>query len=188
MYDDELTDGFLEYEMSIVGSDADGVKITSVTCNQSGSVETLNQLERGRIRLLLNAGKAGHNFFEIKAQGENEYSFTIDIPYKHKGSNSIEIILDHEDGDEIPNESKTTLRVTAHGKDAQGNTVSIPAKGTNEFIQVSLDGIEAVDPTRSGDWWEYGLIPSNPETGDRKMNIPFTSMPRTLTATGVKRN
>ena len=167
VYDNQLTDGFLEYEMSIVGSDADGVKITSVTCNQSGSVETLNQLGRGRIRLLLNAGKAGHNFFEIKAQGENEYSFTIDIPYKHKGSNSIEIILDLEDGDEIPNESKTTLRVTAHGKDAQGNTVSIPAKGTNEFIQVSLDGIEAVDPTRSGDKWEYGLIPSNPETGDR---------------------
>ena len=167
VYDNQLTDGFLEYEMSIVGSDADGVKITSVTCNQSGSVETLNQLGRGRIRLLLNAGKAGHNFFEIKAQGENEYSFTIDIPYKHKGSNSIEIILDLEDGDEIPNESKTTLRVTAHGKDAQGNTVSIPAKGTNEFIQVSLDGIEAVDPTRSGDTWEYGLIPSNPETGDR---------------------
>ena len=133
VYDDELTDGFLEYEMSIVGSDADGVKITSVTCNQSGSVETLNQLGRGRIRLLLNAGKAGHNFFEIKAQGENEYSFTIDIPYKHKGSNSIEIILNLEDGDEIPNESKTTLRVTAHGKDAQGNTVSIPAKGTNLF-------------------------------------------------------
>lgn len=167
VYDNQLTDGFLEYEMSIVGSDADGVKITSVTCNQSGSVETLNQLGRGRIRLLLNAGKAGHNFFEIKAQGENEYSFTIDIPYKHKGSNSIEIILDLEDGDEIPNESKTTLRVTAHGKDAQGNTVSIPAKGTNEFIQVSLDGTEAVDPTRSGDKWEYGLIPSNPETGDR---------------------
>ena len=167
VYDNQLTDGFLEYEMSIVGSDADGVKITSVACNQSGSVETLNQLGRGRIRLLLNAGKAGHNFFEIKAQGENEYSFTIDIPYKHKGSNSIEIILDLEDGDEIPNESKTTLRVTAHGKDAQGNTVSIPAKGTNEFIQVSLDGIEAVDPTRSGDKWEYGLIPSNPETGDR---------------------
>ena len=173
VYDDELTDGFLEYEMSIVGSDADGVKITSVTCNQSGSVETLNQLERGRIRLLLNAGKAGHNFFEIKAQGENEYSFTIDIPYKHKGSNSIEIILDLEDGDEIPNESKTTLRVTAHGKDAQGNTVSIPAKGTNEFIQVSLDGIEAVDPTRSGDTWEYGLIPSNPETGDRNKHTLY---------------
>lgn len=173
VYDNQLTDGFLEYEMSIVGSDADGVKITSVTCNQSGSVETLNQLERGRIRLLLNAGKAGHNFFEIKAQGENEYSFTIDIPYKHKGSNSIEIILDLEDGDEIPNESKTTLRVTAHGKDAQGNTVSIPAKGTNEFIQVSLDGIEAVDPTRSGDTWEYGLIPSNPETGDRNKHTLY---------------
>ncbi len=173
VYDNQLTDGFLEYEMSIVGSDADGVKITSVTCNQSGSVETLNQLGRGRIRLLLNAGKAGHNFFEIKAHGENEDSFTIDIPYKHKGSNSIEIILDLEDGDEIPNESKTTLRVTAHGKDAQGNTVSIPAKGTNEFIQVSLDGIEAVDPTRSGDTWEYGLIPSNPETGDRNKHTLY---------------
>lgn len=173
VYDNQLTDGFLEYEMSIVGSDADGVKITSVTCNQSGSVETLNQLGRGRIRLLLNAGKAGHNFFEIKAQGENEYSFTIDIPYKHKGSNSIEIILDLEDGDEIPNESKTTLRVTAHGKDAQGNTVSISAKGTNEFIQVSLDGIEAVNPTGSRDTWEYGLIPSNPETGDRNKHTLY---------------
>lgn len=167
VYDDELTDGFLEYEMSIVGSDADGVKITSVTCNQSGSVETLNQLERGRIRLLLNAGKAGHNFFEIKAQGENEYSFTIDIPYKHKGTKSIDIDLNLEDQDEIPNEVITNLKVSAQGKDAAGNAVSISAKGTNEFIQVSLDGIEAVDPTHSGDTWEYGLIPSNPETGDR---------------------
>ena len=167
VYDNQLTDGFLEYEMSIVGSDADGVKITSVTCNQSGSVETLNQLERGRIRLLLNAGKAGHNFFEIKAQGENEYSFTIDIPYKHKGTKSIDIDLNLEDQDEIPNEVITNLKVSAQGKDAAGNAVSISAKGTNEFIQVSLDGIEAVDPTRSGDTWEYGLIPSNPETGDR---------------------
>lgn len=167
VYDNQLTDGFLEYEMSIVGSDADGVKITSVTCNQSGSVETLNQLERGRIRLLLNAGKAGHNFFEIKAQGENEYSFTIDIPYKHKGTKSIDIDLNLEDQDEIPNEVITNLKVSAQGKDAAGNAVSISAKGTNEFIQVSLDGIEAVDPTHSEDTWEYGLIPSNPETGDR---------------------
>lgn len=167
VYDNQLTDGFLEYEMSIVGSDADGVKITSVTCNQSGSVETLNQLERGRIRLLLNAGKAGHNFFEIKAQGENEYSFTIDIPYKHKGTKSVEILLNLKNQDEIPNEVITNLKVSAYGRDAAGNAVSIPAKGTNEFIQVSLDGIEAVDPTRSRDAWEYGLIPSNPETGDR---------------------
>ena len=29
VYANQLTDGFLEYEMSIVGSDADGVKITS---------------------------------------------------------------------------------------------------------------------------------------------------------------
>lgn len=167
VYDNQLTDGFLEYEMSIVGSDADGVKITSVTCNQSGSVETLNQLERGRIRLLLNAGKAGHNFFEIKAQGENEYSFTIDIPYKHKGTKSIDIDLNLEDQDEIPNEVITNLLVTAQGKDMAGNTVSIPAKGTNEFILVTLDEIEVTNPTSSGDSWEYGLFPFNPETGDR---------------------
>lgn len=173
VYDNQLTDGFLEYEMSIVGSDADGVKITSVTCNQSGSVETLNQLERGRIRLLLNAGKAGHNFFEIKAQGENEYSFTIDIPYKHKGTKSVEILLNLKNQDEIPNEVITNLKVSAYGRDAAGNAVSIPAKGTNEFIQVSLDGIEAVDPTRSGDTWEYGLIPSNPETGDRNKHTLY---------------
>lgn len=172
VYDNQLTDGFLEYEMSIVGSDADGVKITSVTCNQSGSVETLNQLERGRIRLLLNAGKAGHNFFEIKAQGENEYSFTIDIPYKHKGTKSVEILLNLKNQDEIPNKVITNLKVSAQGKDAAGNAVSIPAKGTNEYIQVTLDGIEVTDPTSSrdasGDAWEYGLFPSNPETGDRK--------------------
>ena len=173
VYDNQLTDGFLEYEMSIVGSDADGVKITSVTCNQSGSVETLNQLERGRIRLLPNAGKAGHNFFEIKAQGENEYSFTIDIPYKHKGTKSVEILLNLKNQDEIPNEVITNLKVSAYGRDAAGNAVSIPAKGTNEFIQVSLDGIEAVDPTRSGDTWEYGLIPSNPETGDRNKHTLY---------------
>ena len=37
VYDDELTEDILPYEISIVGSDADGVEITSVKCTQPGN-------------------------------------------------------------------------------------------------------------------------------------------------------
>lgn len=68
-----------------------------------------------------------------------------------------------------------------------GNTVSIPAKGTNEFILVTLDEIEVTNPTSSGDSWEYGLFPSTQRPGI-EMNIPSTFTLRTHTATGAKRN
>ena len=170
VYDDQLTGGNLPYEMSIVGSDADSAKITSVKCTQPGHKnKTLTLGTSDAVQLYLNGGKTGQNNFTIEAKDDsgNQYTFKINVPYKHKGTNSIEILLNLKDQDEIPNEVITNLKVSAYGRDAAGNTVSIPAKGTNEFIQVSLDGIEAVDPTRSGDKWEYGLIPSNPETGDR---------------------
>ena len=170
VYDDQLTGGNLPYEMSIVGSDADSAKITSVKCTQPGNKnKTLTLGTSDAVQLYLNDGKTGQNNFTIEAKDDsgNQYTFKINVPYKHKGTKSIDIDLNLEDQDEIPNEVITNLKVSAQGKDAAGNAVSIPAKGTNEFIQVSLDGIEAVDPTRSGDTWEYGLIPSNPETGDR---------------------
>lgn len=171
VYDDELTDGFLEYEMSIVGSDADSAKITSVKCTRTGNGNRLRTLKASdTVQLLLNKGKTGQNNFTVEAKDDsgNQYTFKINVPYKHKGTNSIEILLNLKDQDEIPNEVITNLKVSAQGKDAAGNTVSIPAKGTSEFIQVTLDGIEVTDPTSSGDAWEYGLFPSNPETGDRK--------------------
>ena len=171
VYDDELTDGFLEYEMSIVGSDADSAKITSVKCTQTGNDNRPRTLEASdTVQLLLNKGKTGQNNFTVEAKDDsgNQYTFKINVPYKHKGTNSIEILLNLKDQDEIPNEVITNLKVSAQGKDAAGNAVSIPAKGTNEYIQVTLDGIEVTDPTSSRDAWEYGLFPSNPETGDRK--------------------
>lgn len=171
VYDDQLTGGNLPYEMSIVGSDADSAKITSVKCTQPGHKnKTLTLGTSDAVQLYLNGGKTGQNNFTIEAKDDsgNQYTFKINVPYKHKGTNSIEILLNLKDQDEIPNEVITNLKVSAYGRDAAGNAVSIPAKGTNEYIQVTLDGIEVTDPTSSGDAWEYGLFPSNPETGDRK--------------------
>lgn len=170
VYDDQLTGDMLPYEMSVVGSDADGVEITSVKCTQPGNNNKTLTLETSdAVQLYLNGGKTGQNNFTIEAKDDsgNQYIFKINVPYKHKGTKSIDIDLKLEDQDEIPNEVITNLLVTAQGKDMAGNTVSIPAKGTNEFILVTLDEIEVTNPTSSGDSWEYGLFPFNPETGDR---------------------
>ena len=170
VYDDQLTGDMLPYEMSVVGSDADGVEITSVKCTQPGNKnKTLTLGTSDAVQLYLNGGKTGQNNFTIEAKDDsgNQYTFKINVPYKHKGTKSIDIDLNLEDQDEIPNEVITNLLVTAQGKDMAGNTVSIPAKGTNEFILVTLDEIEVTNPTSSGDGWEYGLFPFNPETGDR---------------------
>lgn len=170
VYDDQLTGDMLPYEMSVVGSDADGVEITSVKCTQPGNNnKTLTLGTSDAVQLYLNGGKTGQNNFTIEAKDDsgNQYIFKINVPYKHKGTKSIDIDLKLEDQDEIPNEVITNLLVTAQGKDMAGNTVSIPAKGTNEFILVTLDEIEVTNPTSSGDGWEYGLFPFNPETGDR---------------------
>ena len=170
VYDDQLTGGNLPYEMSIVGSDADSAKITSVKCTQPGNKNnTLTLGTSDAVQLYLNGGETGQNNFTIEAKDDsgNQYTFKINVPYKHKGTKSIDIDLNLEDQDEIPNEVITNLLVTAQGKDMAGNTVSIPAKGTNEFILVTLDEIEVTKPTSSGDSWEYGLFPFNPETGDR---------------------
>ena len=170
VYDDQLTGDMLPYEMSVVGSDADGVEITSVKCTQPGNKnKTLTLGTSDAVQLYLNGGKTGQNNFTIEAKDDsgNQYTFKINVPYKHKGTKSIDIDLNLEDQDEIPNEVITNLLVTAQGKDMAGNTVSIPAKGTNEFILVTLDEIEVTKPTSSGDSWEYGLFPFNPETGDR---------------------
>lgn len=170
VYDDQLTGDMLPYEMSVVGSDADGVEITSVKCTQPGNKNnTLTLGTSDAVQLYLNGRKTGQNNFTIEAKDDsgNQYTFKINVPYKHKGTKSIDIDLNLEDQDEIPNEVITNLLVTAQGKDMAGNTVSIPAKGTNEFILVTLDEIEVTKPTSSGDSWEYGLFPFNPETGDR---------------------
>ena len=52
VYDDQLAGDMLPYEMSIVGSDADSVTITSVRCTQTGNKnKTQNLNKSGDVRL-----------------------------------------------------------------------------------------------------------------------------------------
>ena len=163
VYDDQLENGILEYELSIVGEDAEGAAITSVTCNQSGSIRTLPTSENGQIRLLLNGGKLGTNYFEIKA-GEN-YSFRINVPYKHRGSSTITIETNLDSVEELANETSTNLTVVAWGENA-GGKVYIPANGTDTILRVVFDGEEIGYISTSQKASEYVLYPANPETGD----------------------
>ena len=171
VYDDQLENGLLKYEMSIVGSDSGGVKIKTVTCFRSEDGREKTVEKTGEIQLQKNGGKTGQNNFKVEAEDGSgkKYTFQINIPYKHRGSKTIDITLNLNDGDEVPNETKANLLVTAYSVDADGDSISIPAKGTNnEYIRVELDGVEVdVESSSGGDTWEYTLIPSNPEIGDR---------------------
>ncbi len=172
VYDDQLTDGALDYTMSLVGAE-DNVSITSVTCYQSGSGRTVTLGVVGQISLLLKDGKTGENTFEIEAQDDsgNVYHFTVNIPYKHRGENSIKISTNLLDGQEIINETKTNLTVRAWSEDANGNVISyIPANGTDTKLIVTFDGEVLSYISSSGAASEYDLYPANPEVGDTNIH------------------
>ena len=176
LYDDQLTDGLLEYKMEIAGSDAESVRITSITCFQSGSGNSLSLNEVGDIQLLLNNGKTGENTFTVQAQddGGNEYNFTINIPYKHRGENNIKIETNLQDGQEIINGTKTNLSVKAWSEDASGNVIDyIPANGVDTKLMVKLDEVELAYVSSSGASSEYDLVPENPEVGDTNEHILY---------------
>ena len=68
VYDDQLAGDMLPYEMSIVGSDADSVTITSVSCTRTGDDNKTQKLhESGEVQLFLNSGKQGQNNFTVEA-------------------------------------------------------------------------------------------------------------------------
>lgn len=119
MYDDELTDGFLEYEMSIVGSDANRVDITSIECTQTGNGNRPQDLEdrkSGTVRLFSNSGKTGQNNFTIEAtdDSENKYTFKINIPYKPRGKDNVVIdLLRPYEGEEVSCGTVYNLKVKA---------------------------------------------------------------------------
>ena len=174
IYDDQLTNGLLEYKMSVVGSDAETVSITSVTCFQSGSGRSATLSESGEIELLLNNGKTGENTFTIQAQddGGNEYNFTINIPYKHRGENNIKIETNLTDGQTVVNGAKTLLSVKAWSEDTSGNVLDyIPANGVDTKLIVKLDEVEIPYTSTSGASSEYDLVPENPEVGDTNDHI-----------------
>ena len=201
VYDNQLAEDMLPYEMSIVGSDADSVTITSVRCTQTGNGNrTQNLDESGDVRLFLNSGKQGQNNFTVEAADNsgNRYTFKINIPYKPKGDNTIIIETNLDTGEELINETKTNLTVRAWSEDANGNVTSyIPANGTDTILRVVFDGMEvgyiSTSPTEKTS--EYDLYPANPEIGDTNEHTLYIYAEdsygnygeKTLTFTGKRR-
>ena len=169
VYDDQLTDGMLQYTMTVAGADASEISITSVSCYQSGSGDTRTLSQSGGIQLLLKNGKTGENTFTVTAKesGGTEYTFKINIPYKHRGENIVKIATNLTDGQVVTNETDTNLSVSAWTEDAAGNVVdAIPANGTDTKLIVRLNGDPLSYVSVSGDASEYILHPENPEVGD----------------------
>lgn len=181
VYDDELTNGLLEYEMSIVGSDANRVDITSIECTQTGNENRTQDLEDRKsetVRLFSNSGKTGQNNFTIEAtdDSKNKYTFKINIPYKPRGRDNVVIdLLRPYEGEEVPCGTVFNLSVKAWSEDIDGNVISpIPPKDTDAFIKVELwDATQKVmigevpyNTPDSGGYYAYDLIPPIPEIGD----------------------
>ena len=181
VYDDQLAGDMLPYEMSIVGSDADSVTITSVKCTQTGNENRTQDLEdrkSGTVRLSSNSGKTGQNNFTIEAtdDSENKYTFKINIPYKPRGRDNVVIdLLRPYEGEEVPCGTVFNLSVKAWSEDIDGNVIShIPPKDTDAFIKVELwDATKEVmigevpyNTPDSGGYYAYDLIPPIPEIGD----------------------
>ena len=168
VYDDELTEDILPYEISIVGSDADGVEITSVKCTQPGNENKTKHLRASdTVQLFLNKGKTGQNNFTIEAKDNsgNQYTFKINVPYKHKGINCVEIVYEPDETHELINDTKNDLTVRAWSE-YTGEREYIRASGTDTILRVELDGIEIDCTNTSGYYSGYDLYPSNPEIGD----------------------
>lgn len=174
IYDDQLTDGQLSYTMTLEGEDAQDLEILTVECYQSGSMRTLNLSPSDTVRLLLDGARTGENTFTITARdsGGQTYTFTCNLPFKHRGDNLVKISTNLTDGMEVTNGESVNLTVRAWTEDADGNTVSIiRATGTDTILIVTLDGVEIPYVSTSGDSQEYTLIPENPELGDSNEHI-----------------
>lgn len=169
IYDDQLVQGLLSYEMDIVGADGNDVHITEVSCYQTGTGRNIALSSSGDVELKLDQGKPGENSFAIIARDGDggEYTFHINIPYKHRGENSIVIETNLKDGQRVPNEVKTNLSVKAISQDDSGNTLGyILATGTDTVLTVKFDGEELRYISSSGVSSEYDLVPKNPNEGD----------------------
>lgn len=181
VYDDQLAGDMLPYEMSIVGSDADSVTITSVSCTQTGNgnrTQDLTGSESEAVRLYLNDEKTGQNNFTVEAHDNsgNQYTFKINIPYKPRGRDNVVIdLLRPYEGEEVPCGTVFNLSVKAWSEDTDGNMISpIPPEDTDAFIKVELwdekqevmIGEVPYNTPDSGGYYAYDLIPPIPEIGD----------------------
>ena len=90
VYDDQLTEGLLNYTFTIRGEEASDVTIQSVKCYQSGSFKTVTlPSPSGSVTLLLEGDRTGSNTFTVTATGTggDSYTFVFNVPYKHRGDN-----------------------------------------------------------------------------------------------------
>lgn len=169
IYDDQLADGALDYKFTLIGSEGAGMTISSVSCYHSGSGRTENLTASGRTQLLLKEGKTGENTFTVVARDSAgvSHTFKINLPYKHRGENTIRIETNLQNGSTVINGTKNNLTVKAWSEDAAGNVLSyIPANGVDTRLIVQLDGQTLSYESVSGKASEYYLTPGNPETGD----------------------
>lgn len=170
VYDDQLTNGMLPYTMSLVGVEASSASITSVMLYQSGSGKSVVYQSNGEASLMLADGQVGENTFTVTAADTegNTYVFKINIPYKHKGQNTVQIAINLEDGATVTNETEITLAVTAWSENDAGEKTYITATGVDTELTVMLDGVVCgATGLGSGHAQQYTLIPQNPEQGDQ---------------------
>ena len=171
VYDDQLTEGLLTYTFAIRGEEAADVTIQSVRCYQTGSFQTITlPSPSGSVTLLLEGDRTGSNTFTVTATGTggDSYTFVFNIPYKHRGENSVKIKTNLRDGDTVTNGQEVNLTVEAWTEDAQGNRVShILATGTETKLTVQLDGKTVQFESSSGYVQQYLLVPENLDVGDR---------------------
>lgn len=169
IYDDQLSEGLLTYQMKLTGSAGAGMTITSVRCYQSGSGRTVPLEPSDSLQLLLKNGRTGENTFAVTAEDTSgtQYRFTISIPYKHRGEKTVKIAVNLRDGQTVINEAELNLAVSAWTEDGAGNVIGyIPANGTDTTLAVTFDGETVRYASTSGNASEYILYPSNPATGD----------------------
>ena len=170
IYDDELNEGLLTYELKLTGSAGEGVSITGVQCYQSGSGRTLRLDQRDSVSLLLKNGRTGENTFSVTAG--DLYTFTVNIPYKHRGENNVKIRSSLRDGQTVINGTNVNLSVSAWSEDGAGNVVGyIPANGVDTKLAVTFDGEPISYASTSGNASEYILHPKNPDVGDKNEHI-----------------
>ncbi|MBQ5327363.1 MAG: hypothetical protein J6K80_09195 [Oscillospiraceae bacterium] len=175
IYDDQLSDGKLVYQMELTGDEAAGAQITDITCFQSGSGRTiaLSKSGSGEVKLLLKDGKTGENTFTVQATDNSGkiYEFRINIPYKHRGENPVFFEVSVKNGDVLINETLNNINVRAWSEDGNGNVLShILATGTDTKLIVKFDGEELRYVSTSGVSQEYEVYPENPEEGDTNIH------------------
>lgn len=177
LYDDELTDNILPFTVTLLGGEGtDALSIVSAECYQSGSGRTVplgsggESLSGSAVLLTNSDGSTGENTFLVTAESASgqRYSFSVNLPLKHRGEGVVQLRLNVTDGQTVTNETELTLTVEAWSETADGRLISrILANGQT----VTLDGEPVRCSGSAGYVQQYTLIPKNPEMGDENEHI-----------------